>query len=129
MMDAAASPTPSRDESATALAPTASRDEPNVPEIRPVGGPVWVAWREGTLTRANELEAETSRWAMLTHAKSVVPDSRNRAGPALTCGQGQSLAARLGTPHERRAAPGPCQDLRRRLTSYRADSGDRPETG
>ncbi|WP_433362261.1 hypothetical protein ACQPZX_30010 [Actinoplanes sp. CA-142083] len=25
--------------------------------IEPVGGPVWVAWREGTLTRARELEA------------------------------------------------------------------------
>lgn len=25
--------------------------------IEPVGGPVWVAWREGTLTRAKELEA------------------------------------------------------------------------
>jgi hypothetical protein len=26
-------------------------------EIRPVGGPVWVAWREGTLTRVKELDA------------------------------------------------------------------------
>src|SRR3712207_6610161 len=26
-------------------------------DTRPVGGPVWVAWREGTLTRAAELEA------------------------------------------------------------------------
>jgi len=25
--------------------------------VEPVGGPVWVAWREGTLTRAKELEA------------------------------------------------------------------------
>jgi hypothetical protein len=28
-----------------------------ISEIGPVGGPVWVAWREGTLTRAAELEA------------------------------------------------------------------------
>jgi len=28
--------------------PTASRDEPAVSEIRPVGGPVWVVWREDT---------------------------------------------------------------------------------
>ena len=30
---------------------------PGAPEIRPVGGPVPVAWRENTLTRARELEA------------------------------------------------------------------------
>ncbi|MHC9297463.1 hypothetical protein ACRCUN_33815 [Mycobacterium sp. LTG2003] len=29
---------------------------PVVDAVRPVGGPVWVAWREGTLTRAYELE-------------------------------------------------------------------------
>ncbi|GIF20903.1 hypothetical protein BJ973_001190 [Actinoplanes tereljensis] len=28
-----------------------------ISEIGPIGGPVWVAWREGTLTRATELEA------------------------------------------------------------------------
>jgi hypothetical protein len=33
---------------------TARGDEPAVPAV---GGPVWVAWREGTLTRAQELEA------------------------------------------------------------------------
>lgn len=31
-------------------------DETVVPEIGPVEGPVWVAWREGSLTRAKELE-------------------------------------------------------------------------
>lgn len=29
---------------------------PVIDAVRPVGGPVWVAWREGTLTRAYELE-------------------------------------------------------------------------
>lgn len=32
-------------------------DEPPAPEIPSVGGPVWVGWREGTLTRAAELQA------------------------------------------------------------------------
>lgn len=31
-------------------------DRPPTALLRPVGGPVWVAWREGTLTRAYELE-------------------------------------------------------------------------
>ena len=40
-----------------AASPTQSSDGAGDPEIRPVGGPVPVAWREGTLTRARELEA------------------------------------------------------------------------
>ncbi|OBG88906.1 hypothetical protein A5733_14540 [Mycobacterium sp. NS-7484] len=32
---------------------------PRIDAVRPVGGPVWVAWREGTLTRAYELETLT----------------------------------------------------------------------
>ncbi len=32
---------------------------PRIDAIRPVGGPVWVAWRESTLTRAFELETLT----------------------------------------------------------------------
>jgi hypothetical protein len=31
--------------------------QPEAKEKTPVGGPVWVGWREGTLTRANELES------------------------------------------------------------------------
>ncbi len=54
-MDTAASPTPSRDEPDTAENPL--RNEPDTVEISSIGGPVWVAWREGTLTRAEELEA------------------------------------------------------------------------
>lgn len=43
------------------------RDEKHLDELelslvrsQPVGGPVWVAWQEGTLTRAKELEALTA---------------------------------------------------------------------
>jgi hypothetical protein len=42
--------------------PAKRRDRKPLPDparldVQPVGGPVWVAWREGTLTRAKELEA------------------------------------------------------------------------
>jgi len=33
------------------------RRQPTAPDVSAVGGPVWVAWREGTLTRAAELQA------------------------------------------------------------------------
>ena len=36
---------------------TPSADKSAIAGIEAVGGPVWVAWREGTLTRAEELEA------------------------------------------------------------------------
>src|SRR4051794_40268774 len=36
-------------------------DEPPRIDIQAVGGPVWAAWREGTLTRATELEA-LAKW-------------------------------------------------------------------
>jgi hypothetical protein len=46
---------------ATSPAPTndtpAASDKPAAAMIAPIGGPVSVAWREGTLTRAEELEA------------------------------------------------------------------------
>jgi hypothetical protein len=35
----------------------AASDKPAAATTSPIGGPVWVAWREGTLTRAEELEA------------------------------------------------------------------------
>ncbi|MEV6305596.1 hypothetical protein AB0M02_39700 [Actinoplanes sp. NPDC051861] len=41
------------------------------PDIQPVGGPVSVAWREGTLTRAKELEA-LAAWVRVRH-----PDQDN----------------------------------------------------
>jgi hypothetical protein len=49
-----------------ATSPASARAEPDTappheksdtPGIRAIGGPVWVAWREGTLTRAKELAA------------------------------------------------------------------------
>src|SRR4051794_34805475 len=42
---------------ATAATPVQPSGKSIPPGIPPVGGPVWVAWREGTLTRAEELEA------------------------------------------------------------------------
>jgi hypothetical protein len=50
-MDTAASPAPRSDK------PAAGSDKPAAEGIAPIGGPVWVAWREGALTRAEELEA------------------------------------------------------------------------
>jgi hypothetical protein len=50
-MDTAASPAPRSDK------PAAGSDKPAAEMIAPIGGPVWVAWREGALTRAEELEA------------------------------------------------------------------------
>ena len=41
----------------TEASSTLSPDEFDTTGIRPVGGPVPVAWREGTLTRAKELES------------------------------------------------------------------------
>lgn len=49
----ATSPAPPRAEPDTA--PLHENSDP--PGIRAIGGPVWVAWREGTLTRAKELAA------------------------------------------------------------------------
>jgi hypothetical protein len=53
MMDTKAPTTSSPDKPAA----TGSPDEPDIIGIGPVGGPVRVAWREATLTRAEELEA------------------------------------------------------------------------
>lgn len=49
-------------------------------DLRPVGGPVWVAWREGTLTRAKELEA-LAAWVRARH-----PDEHDQVlGDAIAC--------------------------------------------
>ena len=47
---ATTSPAPTND-------PPAASDKPAAAMLAPIGGPVSVAWREGTLTRAEELEA------------------------------------------------------------------------
>ena len=62
---------------------------PGAPEIRPVGGPVPVAWRENTLTRARELEAlcdwnshkypRESDWALVTAIKCHLDAARQAA--------------------------------------------------
>jgi hypothetical protein len=51
LMGTAASPAPTSDR------PAAGSDRPAAGRTASIGGPVWVAWREGTLTRAEELEA------------------------------------------------------------------------
>ena len=43
--------------------------EPDVTGARPVGGPVAVAWREGTLTRAKELESLCA-WVQANHPRA-----------------------------------------------------------
>jgi hypothetical protein len=43
--------------------------EPDLTGARPVGGPVTVAWREGTLTRAKELEALCA-WVQANHPRA-----------------------------------------------------------
>ena len=45
------------DENTNLTHPQAAGMAPDVTHVRPVGGPVGLAWREGTLTRACELEA------------------------------------------------------------------------
>jgi hypothetical protein len=47
-------------------------NEPDAKEIRAVGGPVAVPWREGTLTRATELEA-LSAWVLANHCPPEDP--------------------------------------------------------
>ena len=41
-------------------APAPTSETPAAVSAAPIGGPVSVAWREGTLTRAEELEALSS---------------------------------------------------------------------
>ncbi|MDF3339251.1 hypothetical protein P3H80_17580 [Mycolicibacterium septicum] len=43
----------------TKAPPAPTNPLPRIDALRPVGGPVWVAWRESTLTRAFELETLT----------------------------------------------------------------------
>jgi hypothetical protein len=66
MMDTSVSSAPPGDGSATTTAPPREEPDTPAPSAKPddgpstldaIGGPVWVAWREGTLTRAKELEA------------------------------------------------------------------------
>jgi hypothetical protein len=67
MMDTAASsappgngpatPAPPREEPATPASSAPPGNGPATVDIEAIEGPVWVAWREGTLTRAKELEA------------------------------------------------------------------------
>ena len=77
MMDTPASSAMPGDGSATTTAPP--RKEPDTPAPPPppndgpstidaIDGPVWVAWREGTLTRAKELEA-LSLWVRPRHTQ------------------------------------------------------------
>jgi hypothetical protein len=48
--------------------PAKQPNEPTRIDIQAVGGPVWVAWREGTLTRAKELEA-LAKWVRYRNPK------------------------------------------------------------
>jgi hypothetical protein len=48
---------PPQEQSATPASPAPPGDRPPTVALPAIEGPVWVAWREGTLTRAKELEA------------------------------------------------------------------------
>jgi hypothetical protein len=48
--------------------PPNQAEEPPRNDIQAIGGPVWVAWREGTLTRATELEA-LAKWVRCRNPK------------------------------------------------------------
>jgi hypothetical protein len=52
-----ASSAPPQEQSATPASPAPPGDRPPTIDLPAIEGPVWVAWREGTLTRAKELEA------------------------------------------------------------------------
>jgi hypothetical protein len=52
-----ATPAPPQEQSATPASPAPPGDRPPTVDVPAIEGPVWVAWREGTLTRAKELEA------------------------------------------------------------------------
>ena len=61
---------------------------------RPVGGPAWVAWREGTLTRAKELES-LRNW-LLQH-----PDASARSADLSKAIDSHLAAARQATESQR----------------------------
>jgi hypothetical protein len=65
---------------------------------RPVGGPVWVAWREGTLTRAKELES-LGAWL------SRHPDASARSGELSEAIHHHIDAARDAAERRRRLRP------------------------
>lgn len=55
--DGPATPAPPQEQPATPAPPAPPGDSPPTVDLPAIEGPVWVAWREGTLTRAKELEA------------------------------------------------------------------------
>ena len=57
MMDTATPTAPAHEEPATPASSAPPADRPPTIDVPAIEGPVWVAWREGTLTRAKELEA------------------------------------------------------------------------
>jgi hypothetical protein len=52
-----ATPAPQREKRSTPTTSGPPRGGPPIFDVEAIKGPVWVAWREGTLTRAKELEA------------------------------------------------------------------------
>jgi hypothetical protein len=55
-------------------------EPPPLPPIQPVGGPVWRAWREGTLTRVAELESQAATWGLHPQARA-----RSELARAIPC--------------------------------------------
>jgi hypothetical protein len=63
--DGSATPVPPRRKPGTPVSPQPAGDGLRTLAVKAIDGPVWVAWREGTLTRAKELEA-LSLWVRRT---------------------------------------------------------------
>jgi hypothetical protein len=74
--------------------PPPPRHQPNGRGIQPVGGPVPVAWREGTLTRAKELET-LSEWVQANGAQGNYQVLADAIGRHLEAARQAAEAAEL----------------------------------
>ncbi|WP_217897220.1 hypothetical protein [Geodermatophilus saharensis] len=103
-MATATPPAPSADGAATTATtattpgPRPGADLPDL-DLPPVGGPVWVAWREGTLTRAAELEALCA-WVQRSNPRSDDEALVLAIRRHLTAAREAARVARLN-PHRR----------------------------
>jgi hypothetical protein len=69
------------------IASSAKASEPPRIDIQPVGGPVRVAWREGTLTRAKELES-LAAWVRAKNPgehDAILEEAIGRCGSSSGC--------------------------------------------
>jgi hypothetical protein len=98
-------PSPDKPDSTPSDKPdgTPSADKPAIAGIEAVGGPVWVAWREGTLTRAEELEALCAWVRPKGEAKNDKDQGKNHE-PLVEAIQHHLAAARQAARAEKQGA-------------------------